>query len=461
MMSIGIFLSKIKSLGLDAGPFWALPAERRVRIWFLNSERYNRLYAERRADSRVIDLGCGPPANRALVRDEAGVGNYVGVDFDLKNQPDMVADIARMPFASNSLALVRASSVFEHTYNYNEILQDIYRVLRPGGSLFIETPFFLEFHGYPSDYFRYTHIAWQRILHDIGFRVIDCDADCGRGFFLTLTKALELGSFAFTGAQWVGLRFTLRALSRIAWRLRWLDKHYAGSLYAAVVTIAEKPNDNDARAPATQTELSERRMIDLSPPPMATSRVIQRYHTSVEYDRQAGLRAAYRARRRPSARALAWVKRQVKQITRRSYLLTLDGRTYRLIDELIAGAVYRQDFQSARPNLCGIRVLFATFRRLNTPNVIFRLKETAQAADWVVWTLPASALQDNHFFLFSFEPIPDSAGKGYSFSIESPEAIHGDAVGVWTVVNDPQHGMFDQDGRSISGQLAYTLQYSG
>lgn len=240
MTFISDFFSKLRSLGVEENVYYSLPRHRRIGLWWLNSDRFNRLYAEKRAGAKVIDLGCGPPANRAPVRDEAGASNYIGIDFDLASQPDLVTDIARMPFANNSLDLVRAFSVFEHTYNYKAIIADLFRVLRPGGCLFVQTPFLLEFHGYPSDYFRYTHVAWERILRDAGFSVIDRDIEYGHGFFTNLAKLLEHGSFTFIGRRWFVLRFILRVSSKVAWGLRRLDKHYRGQMYASVLILGEK-----------------------------------------------------------------------------------------------------------------------------------------------------------------------------------------------------------------------------
>lgn len=240
MISIGTALSKIWSLGLDAYSFDKLPLERRVRRWGLNSDNFNRLYAERRAGVKVVDLGCGSSARRAPVIEAVGAENYLGIDFDLRNKPDLVSDAARLPLADNSLQFVRAFSLFEHTYNYAAILGEIYRTLRPGGCVFIQTPFFLEFHGFPSDYFRFTRVAWQHILQDARLEVVDYE-EWGKGFFINLAQVLESGSFGFIGARWYGLRFTLRLLSKIAWRLRRFDKHYQGLLYASVLIMGEKP----------------------------------------------------------------------------------------------------------------------------------------------------------------------------------------------------------------------------
>jgi SAM-dependent methyltransferase len=245
MTSIGTFFSKIRSLGLDQEAFFALPEGKRVDLWWLNSPKFNFLYAERRIGVKVVDLGCGPPSTQARIREEAGAENYLGIDYSIENKPGLVADVAHLPFANETLNLVRSFSMFEHTYNYKQIIDDIYRALRSGGSLFVQVPFLLEFHGFPSDYFRFTHIALQRILQDAGFKIVDYDIEYGRGFFVNLAKILEHGSFSFPRTRWFWLRFVLRGLGRVSWKLRWLDKHYTGSLYASVLMLGEKPTPGE------------------------------------------------------------------------------------------------------------------------------------------------------------------------------------------------------------------------
>jgi SAM-dependent methyltransferase len=459
MPTIRNALSKIRSLSMDAAPFNELPPERRVDTWYLNSDIYNRLFAERRAGVKMVDLGCGPLASpsRAAGRDEVGADNYIGIDLDIHNQPNLVADIAWLPFASNSLDLIRAVSVFEHTYNYEDILKDAYRALRPGGSLFIETPFFLEFHGYPSDYFRFTHVSWPRILEDIGFRVVACDAESGRGFFFNLAKVLELGSIAFTGRRWPLLRFILRGSSRLAWRLRPLDKHYRGWLYAAVVVIAEKPLDMSGCDTGTEAVVLSR-----SAPLVFSAEdktVWQRHNTGRDFHQT--VNDLRQARRRPLAQAVTNVKHLVKRVTRRTYSLKVENTTYHLLDELIGGHVYGQVFESTASGLCGVSVLFATFGRTNTPDVIFRLKESSgSTADIITLRISANILKPNHFHVFAFDPLPNSAGRRYCFSLESPDAVRGDSVGLCVQPNVPERDTLYRNGRPIRGQLAYTVQYA-
>lgn len=80
--------------------------------------------------SRVLDLGCGP-------RDQAAPFEYLGheyVGIDYKSPAaDVLADAHAIPFSANSFDCVFAYAVLEHLHNPFIAIQEIKRVLRPGG----------------------------------------------------------------------------------------------------------------------------------------------------------------------------------------------------------------------------------------------------------------------------------------------------------------------------------------
>jgi len=174
---------------------------------------------------------------------------------------------------------------------------------------------------------------------------------------------------------------------------------------------------------------------------------------------QQALQTIRRARRRPLTVVVAWAKYLIKKLTRQVYHLTVAGQTYHLLGELTSGQVYCQTFQVTSPNLCGVSVLFATFGRINTPDVIFHLKASCNSPDdLATCAVSASLLRDNSFFDFSFDPLPDSAGKTLCLSIESPQAVLGDCVGLWSsTCADPN--TFYKNGQPLTGRLAYTTRY--
>jgi SAM-dependent methyltransferase len=73
------------------------------------------------------------------------------------------------PLTTSSYDSVLCINVLEHIYNYRNLLNESYRVVKPGGTLYLSVPFFFNIHGSTDDYFRYTKSALERLLGDSGF----------------------------------------------------------------------------------------------------------------------------------------------------------------------------------------------------------------------------------------------------------------------------------------------------
>jgi len=79
-----------------------------------------------------LDLGCGP-------NKEEG---YVGVDLRSFSGVDLIADLSVFPwkFKSNSVEDIRASHFLEHLPDILRTMNEIFRVLKPGGIVQIDVP---------------------------------------------------------------------------------------------------------------------------------------------------------------------------------------------------------------------------------------------------------------------------------------------------------------------------------
>jgi len=99
-----------------------------------------------------LDLGCGrqllPPwrldQERSLV---SRTNLLVGLDYDhhsLKNHRTINnlirGDISCLPFPTESFDLVTSNMVFEHLRDPENQLKEVFRILKPGGSLVLHTP---------------------------------------------------------------------------------------------------------------------------------------------------------------------------------------------------------------------------------------------------------------------------------------------------------------------------------
>ncbi|ABK43105.1 Methyltransferase type 11 [Magnetococcus marinus MC-1] len=71
---------------------------------------------------------------------------------------DMVADAHDLSqLGEASVDLVIAVSALEHMQAPWQVVAEIYRVLKPGGMLYVNTPFVFPFHGDPDDFYRFSH----------------------------------------------------------------------------------------------------------------------------------------------------------------------------------------------------------------------------------------------------------------------------------------------------------------
>jgi SAM-dependent methyltransferase len=100
--------------------------------------------------------------NRYLLKD----GMWVGADFITGLNVDVCASVEGLPFKDDTFGTVLCSEVLEHVWDVRAAIQEMRRVLQPGGYLVITTLFAFPIHGYPDDYWRFTDSAMARLLKD-------------------------------------------------------------------------------------------------------------------------------------------------------------------------------------------------------------------------------------------------------------------------------------------------------
>jgi 4-amino-4-deoxy-L-arabinose transferase-like glycosyltransferase len=107
--------------------------------------------------------------------------------------------------------------------------------------------------------------------------------------------------------------------------------------------------------------------------------------------------------------------------------------------ELTGDTFVGQTFIASQNNLSSLGIIIATYSgRNNTHPVIFHLKESADSAeDLRTVQVNPKEFGDNQFHDFSFEPIANSKGKLFFFSLTSPESVMGDAIAVQVSNQDP------------------------
>jgi len=137
-------------------------------------ENYLKLTVE--GSNKILDVGTSQrfakelkPYENLFEGKEYLAGGYNPKMDHGKYNCDLHTDIEQIPFDDGSLDAILCIEVLEHVANPFKALDEIFRVLKPGGKVFFTTPFLLGYHGktknenikhdhdeYP-DYFRYTH----------------------------------------------------------------------------------------------------------------------------------------------------------------------------------------------------------------------------------------------------------------------------------------------------------------
>ncbi len=106
--------------------------------------------ADKRAEAKgrvVVNLGCGN-------RKQPG---QIGLDRYRATQADLLAEFAEgLPFASSSVDVIVAEHLLEHVPDLVRLMEEIYRVLVPGGVLRVEVPYFT----HPDAFRDPTHVRF-------------------------------------------------------------------------------------------------------------------------------------------------------------------------------------------------------------------------------------------------------------------------------------------------------------
>jgi SAM-dependent methyltransferase len=116
----------------------------------------------------VLDAGaCEQYYRESLER----LGPVIAMDISVYSATDVVGDCHALPFADGSLFAVSAIEVLEHLHRPWRFVEEVARVLRPGGLFFGVAPQYCPTHGFPHDYFRYTRSGLEALARQAGLEL--------------------------------------------------------------------------------------------------------------------------------------------------------------------------------------------------------------------------------------------------------------------------------------------------
>ena len=119
------------------------------------------------------------PCLQIAVKDEYGAkfgSNWVSVDkYDHGPAVDRHDDIQSLEFPDASFNAIVCWSVLEHVPEPEKAIAEMYRVLKPGGTIWVQVPFLYPYHADPHDYWRVTPAGLRMWMRK--FEEIDCSCD--------------------------------------------------------------------------------------------------------------------------------------------------------------------------------------------------------------------------------------------------------------------------------------------
>ncbi len=123
---------------------------------------------------KLLDAGAG----ECKWREHFPQAEYIGLDYKVGDptwdfsQVMIEADLNdHIPMPDNSVDVVVSIQVLEHLSNPQQAVKEMTRVLKPGGHLFMTTPFCQHEHQQPYDFYRYTQFGLQHLCGQAGLNV--------------------------------------------------------------------------------------------------------------------------------------------------------------------------------------------------------------------------------------------------------------------------------------------------
>lgn len=159
--------------------------------------------------ARILVIGAGE-------RTMAGDAVYTDVAFG--KHVSCIADAHDLPFEAASFDACVACAVLEHVLDPYRCVEEIRRVLKPGGYVYAETPFMQPVHMGAYDFTRFTHLGHRRLFRHFAELRSGTTAGTGTSAGQILRYALAALSDSPRTRRWLKLAGLL-----VTYPLRWLD----------------------------------------------------------------------------------------------------------------------------------------------------------------------------------------------------------------------------------------------
>lgn len=100
----------------------------------------------------ILEVGSGYSSYKKYIPHT----KYLTLDIDKNSRPDICCDLHDIKWDSDYFDTVIATEVLEHLHAPEKAVNEIWRILKPGGICILSTRFIYPYHPGPKDYYRFT-----------------------------------------------------------------------------------------------------------------------------------------------------------------------------------------------------------------------------------------------------------------------------------------------------------------
>ncbi len=133
------------------------------------------------AKKRILDIGCGIKPYQTLFRN----CEYVGIDIQGGGHADVAKFVDRyydgdtIPYGDAEFDVIICTQVLEHATNPERVIQESYRVLKPGGTVIYTLPMVYPEHEIPYDFRRFTRYGLEKYFNLAKFHALTISQTSG------------------------------------------------------------------------------------------------------------------------------------------------------------------------------------------------------------------------------------------------------------------------------------------
>jgi SAM-dependent methyltransferase len=123
----------------------------------------------------LVEMGARPAEGQegiADVRPIFGAKEHIGCDIQPGPGVDRIEDIHKLTFEDGSIGSVIALETLEHVADPLRAMQEIHRVLKPGGVTAISSLMFFPIHAHPWDFWRFTPEGFELLLEPFESKLV-------------------------------------------------------------------------------------------------------------------------------------------------------------------------------------------------------------------------------------------------------------------------------------------------